>query len=173
MNGDDPLAVSSALEMAVEWRQQWGSDVIIDMICYRRNGHNELDQPHFTQPSLYQKIDKHPSTLDVFEAALVADGTLTKDECEEVRKFTLESYEADLEASKTYESKSSDWLASKWKGFKSPKQQSRIRETGVPIDTLFNIGKVVSTVPETFTLHRQMKKVRGRNQGRSEATRAL
>ena len=64
-----------------------------------------------------------------------------------------------MEASKTYVSKESDWLASKWKGFKSPKQQSRIRETGVDLDTLHKIGKVVSTVPETFTLHRQMKKI--------------
>jgi len=109
VNGDDPLAVSSALETAVEWRHKWGTDVIIDMICYRRNGHNELDQPHFTQPKLYQKIDKHPSTLDVFEARLLADGVLTKVETEEVRKFTLTSYEKDFEASKTYESKESDW----------------------------------------------------------------
>ncbi|GMH76819.1 hypothetical protein TL16_g07208 [Triparma laevis f. inornata] len=159
VNGDDPMAVSSAMEIAVEWRQQWGTDVIIDMICYRRNGHNELDQPHFTQPSLYQKIDKHPSTLDVFEKRLLEEGTLTQAEVDEVRQFTLDSYEADFEASKTYVSQDSDWLASRWKGFKSPKQQSRIRETGVDIDTLRKIGKVVSTVPETFTLHRQMKKI--------------
>ncbi len=159
VNGDDPLAVSTALETAIEWRQAWGTDVIIDMICYRRNGHNELDQPHFTQPKLYQKIDHHPTTLDVFEKRLLDEGVLTKEETEEVRKFTLASYEADFEASKTYESKESDWLASKWKGFKSPKQQSRIRETGVEIDVLKNIGKIVSNVPEGFTLHRQMKKI--------------
>ena len=63
-NGDDPLAVSTALETAVEWRAEWGSDVIIDMICYRRNGHNELDQPAFTQPTLYRKITKHPSKTE-------------------------------------------------------------------------------------------------------------
>ncbi|GMI12510.1 hypothetical protein TrRE_jg2005, partial [Triparma retinervis] len=159
VNGDDPCAVASAMETAVEWRHKWGTDVIIDMICYRRNGHNELDQPHFTQPKLYQEIDKHPSTLDVFEAKLIEDGVLTKDETDEVRKFTLASYEKDFEASKTYESKESDWLASKWKGFKSPQQQSRVRETGVDLEVLKHVGKVVSTVPSDFTLHRQMKKI--------------
>ena len=159
VNGDDPMAVSNALEMAVDWRQEWGTDVIIDMICYRRNGHNELDQPHFTQPSLYQKIDKHPTTLDVFESRLIKEGTLTKAECDEIRKFTVESYEKDFEASKTYESKASDWLASKWEGFKSPKQQSRIRDTGVTRSTLDHVGKVISNVPESFKLHRQMAKI--------------
>lgn len=123
MNGDDPLAVTTALEFAVDWRQAWGTDVIIDMVCYRRNGHNELDQPHFTQPSLYQAIDKHPSTLDVFEAKLLAEGVITPEKAKEIRDFTTQSYEADLEASKTYESKQSDWLASKWKDFKSPNQR--------------------------------------------------
>jgi len=102
VNGDDPLAVSSALEMAVDWRMEFGTDVILDMICYRRNGHNELDQPHFTQPKLYQKIDKHPTTLDVFETRLIAEGKMSKEECSEIRKFALESYENDFEASKTY-----------------------------------------------------------------------
>ena len=171
-NGDDPMAVSTALEMAVDWRHevsaknlvfitytklttnlnqpqtqlnsQFGTDVIIDMICYRRNGHNELDQPHFTQPSLYQAIDKHPTTLDVFEARLIAENVLTKEECVEIRDFTTQSYENDFEASKTYESKASDWLASKWEGFKSPQQQSRIRETGVDRSTLDHIGEKVS-----------------------------
>jgi 2-oxoglutarate dehydrogenase E1 component len=159
VNGDDPLAVTTALETAVEWRQEWGTDVIIDMICYRRNGHNELDQPHFTQPKLYQKIDKHPSTLDVFEARMIAEGVITPEKAKETRDFTTASYEADFEASKTYESKPSDWLASKWEGFKSPKHQSRIRQTGVAMDTLKHVGKIVSTVPEDFTLHRQMKKI--------------
>ena len=142
VNGDDPLAVSTAFETAVEWRDKWGTDVIIDMICYRRNGHNELDQPHFTQPFLYQKIDKHPTTLDIFESRLIKENVLTPAETASVRKLTQESYEKDFEDSKNYQSKESDWLASKWKGFKSPKQQSRIRETGVKIDVLEKIGKV-------------------------------
>lgn len=158
-NGDDPLAVSTALETAVEYRHEWGSDVIIDMICYRRNGHNELDQPAFTQPILYKKIRSHPSTLDVFEKKLIEEGTLTKEECSEIRAFCLDSYEKDFEASKTYVKKETDWLSSRWAGFKGPSQHSRIRPTGVDIEVLRKIGIQAGSVPEGFKLHRQMEKI--------------
>ena len=158
-NGDDPLAVSCALETAVEYRHEFGGDVIIDMICYRRNGHNELDQPAFTQPLLYKEISKHPSTLEIFEKKLISDGTLTKDECDEIRSLTLKSYETDLEASKNFQKKESDWLSSKWSGFKSPKQLSRIRPTGVDVNLLKKVGSVAGSVPPNFQLHRQMKKI--------------
>ena len=158
-NGDDPLAVAAALETAIEWRHEWGGDVIIDMICYRRNGHNELDQPSFTQPKLYKKIKDHPSTLQIFEKQLIESGDATKEELDEIKKQTLEMYEADLEAGKTYEPNKSDWLSSKWSGFKSPKQLSRIRSTGVDIEQLRKIGIAAGTVPENFKLHRQMKKI--------------
>ena len=158
-NGDDPLAVAAALETAIEWRHEWGGDVIIDMICYRRNGHNELDQPSFTQPKLYKKIKEHPSTLQIYEKQLIDSGDATKEELDEIKKQTLEMYEADLEAGKTYEPKGNDWLSSKWAGFKSPKQLSRIRSTGVDIEQLRMIGIAAGTVPENFKLHRQMKKI--------------
>jgi len=158
-NGDDPIAVSCALQFAIDYRHEWGTDVVIDMICYRRNGHNEMDQPMFTQPKLYKAITRHSSTLDIFEKRLIADGTMTKDECQEIRDFTLQSYENDLQASKTYKPKPSDWLSSKWEGFKSPGQHSRIRPTGVEIDTLKHIGNKAGAVPEGFKLHRQMAKI--------------
>lgn len=158
-NADDPLAVATALETAVEWRHEWGGDVIIDMICYRRNGHNELDQPSFTQPKLYKKIKNHPSTLELYEKQLIESGDATKEELDEIKKETLELYESDLEASKSYQPKESDWLSSKWSGFKSPKQLSRIRSTGVDIEVLQKIGIAAGTVPDNFKLHRQMTKI--------------
>lgn len=158
-NGDDPLAVSTAMETAIEWRHEWGTDVIIDMICYRRNGHNELDQPSFTQPLLYKEIAKHPSTLEVYEKRLLEDGTLTQETVDEIKQFTLESYESDLEASKTYKKKETDWLSSKWSGFKGPSQLSRIRPTGVDIEVLRKIGMDAGSVPKDFQLHRQMAKI--------------
>lgn len=158
-NGDDPLAVSTALETAVEYRHEWGTDVIIDMICYRRNGHNELDQPAFTQPKLYKEISKHPTTLQIFEKRLLEEGTLTQEEMDEIKTFTLKSYENDLEASKTYVRHVDDWLSSKWSGFKGPSQHSRIRPTGVDVELLRRIGVQAGTVPNDFKLHRQMKKI--------------
>lgn len=158
-NGDDPLAVSTAMETAVEWRHEWGSDCIIDMVCYRRNGHNELDQPAFTQPKLYRKISQHPSTLDVFEKRLIEEGTLTQGDCDEIRQFTTDSYESDLVAAKTYKRKTDDWLSSKWKLYKSPRQMSRIRPTGVEKEVLRKIGIITGSVPDDFKLHRQMAKI--------------
>lgn len=168
-NGDDPVAVSRALETAIEWRHEWGTDVIIDMICYRRNGHNELDQPMFTQPKLYKAITRHPSTLEIYEKRLLSEGTMTKEEAKEIREFTLQSYETDYEASKTYRPSPEDWLSSKWTGFKSPRQHSRIRPTGVDIDTLRYIGMKAGEVPEGFKLHRQMAKIFKGRQEMAEA----
>ncbi len=158
-NGDDPIAVSRALETAIEWRHEWGTDVVIDMICYRKNGHNELDQPMFTQPKLYKAITRHKSTLEIYENRLIEEGVMTKEEAKEIRDFTLQSYESDLQASKTYVPKPEDWLSSRWTGFKSPRQHSRIRPTGVDLDVLRFIGKKAGEVPEGFKLHRQMNKI--------------
>lgn len=158
-NGDDPLSVSTALETAVEWRHEWGVDVIVDMICYRRNGHNELDQPAFTQPKLYKEISRHQPTLQIFEKQLLDDGTMTQEEVDEIKQFVLQSYEKDFEASKSYERKETDWLANRWTGFKGPSQLSRIRQTGVDIELLRKIGITSGSVPEDFKLHRQMAKI--------------
>ena len=159
VNGDDPIAVSCAMETAVEWRHEWGTDVIIDVVCYRRYGHNELDQPAFTQPLLYEKISKHPTTLEVYEKKLISQGILTREECNEIREFVNSSYESDYEASKTYQTKPEEWLSSNWKGFKSPKQMSRIRPTGVEVAKLRHIGMQAGSVPDDFKLHRQMTKI--------------
>jgi 2-oxoglutarate dehydrogenase complex dehydrogenase (E1) component-like enzyme len=88
-NGDDPLAVSTALETAVEWHHDWGMDVIIEMVCYRCNGPNKLDQPAFAQPKLYKEISQHPPTLDIFEKGLIEEGTLSKEDVK--RSVTLRS----------------------------------------------------------------------------------
>ena len=129
------------------------------MVCYRRNGHNELDQPAFTQPKLYKKISRHPTTLKIFQQRLIDEGTLTKEECDEICKYTKESYDKDFEASKTYQKKETDWLSSKWEGFKGPSQLSRLRQTGVDTDVLRKIGVAAGTVPDGFKLHRQMIKI--------------
>ena len=129
------------------------------MICYRRNGHNELDQPMFTQPKLYKKIAKHPSALELYEERLINSGDATKEELNKVKQFVLNSYEEELEASKTWIPTEDDWLSSKWAGFKSPTQLSRVRETGVNPDILKKVGATAGSVPESFKLHRQMEKI--------------
>ena len=113
----------------------------------------------FTQPKLYKAITRHPTTLEIYEKRLIEEGTMTKDEAKEIRDFTLQSYERDFEASKSYQPRPDDWLSSRWAGFKSPRQHSRIQPTGVDIDVLRFIGKKAGEVPEGFKLHRQMVKI--------------
>eukprot|EP00601_Ochromonadales_sp_CCMP2298_P007503 CAMPEP_0173198280 /NCGR_PEP_ID=MMETSP1141-20130122/16605_1 /TAXON_ID=483371 /ORGANISM="non described non described, Strain CCMP2298" /LENGTH=1024 /DNA_ID=CAMNT_0014123067 /DNA_START=103 /DNA_END=3177 /DNA_ORIENTATION=- len=158
-NGDDPLAVVTAFEMAVEWRQKFGEDCIIDLICYRRYGHNELDQPMYTQPQLYSKIVQHPDTLAVYEAQLVADGTAQQEDLDKVKAMVQNTMQEDFELAKTYDSPKNDWLSSKWKGFLSPRQHARIRETGYDAATLKDIGVKMSTAPAKFNMHKQLQRI--------------
>jgi 2-oxoglutarate dehydrogenase E1 component len=165
-NGDDPLSVTTALELAVEWRQTFGEDCIVDMICYRRLGHNEVDQPLFTQPVLYRKIASHPDTMAIYEKRLLKEGVATAGELNDIKAAVLKSYEDDFAAAKTWVSSATDWLSSRWAGFKSPRQQSRIRQTGVDIQKIREIGGKMTTIPPAYALHPQLAKIMA---GRREA----
>jgi 2-oxoglutarate dehydrogenase E1 component len=159
-NGDDPLAVVAAFEMAVEWRQAYGTDCIIDVICYRRHGHNELDQPFFTQPIMYTKIKSHPDTLEIFEKNVLANKQISQEEVNEIKQLVDNTLAAEYAASKTWPNpKDSDWLTTKWKDFKSPRQLSRIRETGYDVEKLKAIGLSSTTLPSGFTVHKQLEKI--------------
>lgn len=158
-NGDDPLAVCTAFEMAVEWRQKFNEDCIIDLICYRRYGHNELDQPMYTQPQLYEKITKHPDTISVYQDLLLKDNICIPKELDDIKKYINNILENEFQASKTYEPHKSDWLSSRWKGFLSPKQLSRIRQTGYNSEKLREIGIKMSTIPSTLKVHKQLERI--------------
>ena len=158
-NGDDPLSVVTAFEMAVEWRQQFQEDCIIDMICYRRYGHNELDQPMYTQPQLYGKINKHPDTLAVYGQQLVTEGICTQNEIDSIKTMVNSTLESEFNAAKDWVTPKSDWLSSKWSGFLSPRQQSRIRATGVDVAKLKEIGMKMSTLPKHINVHKQLEKI--------------
>jgi len=161
-NGDDPLAVATAFEMAVEWRQEFGHDCVIDVVCYRRFGHNELDQPFFTQPLMYNKISSHPDTVQVFESKIVKENIATIEEVNAIKKMVEETIEKEYLASKTFPNpKDSDWLSTKWAGFKSHKQLARLQPTGVSIDILRDVGEKLSSYPATFTPHKQIAKIIG------------
>lgn len=158
-NGDDPLAVVTAFEMAVEWRQEFGEDCIIDLICYRRYGHNELDQPMYTQPTMYAKIVNHPDTLAVFQNQLVSDGTCLQSEIDEVKAMVGATLQSEFDASKDWVTPKMDWLSSRWSGFLSPRQHGRIRETGYPAEKLREIGIKMSSFPKTLSVHKQLEKI--------------
>jgi 2-oxoglutarate dehydrogenase E1 component len=159
-NGDDPLSVTTAFEMAVEWRQQFGEDCVIDMVCYRRLGHNELDQPMFTQPAMYKRITQHPDTVEVFQRYILDNNIATAEELDNIKNNAQRIIEQEYNSSKSYPNpKESDWLTTKWAGFKSPRQLSRIQITGVESNTLRDMGLKLSSYPASFVPHKQIAKI--------------
>eukprot|EP01087_Luapelamoeba_hula_P009992 TRINITY_DN2617_c0_g1_i2.p1 TRINITY_DN2617_c0_g1~~TRINITY_DN2617_c0_g1_i2.p1 ORF type:complete len:1337 (+),score=215.61 TRINITY_DN2617_c0_g1_i2:120-4130(+) len=153
VNGDDPEAVVRAMTLAVEYRQAFHKDVVIDIVCYRRNGHNEGDNPAFTQPLMYEKIKDHPSTLEIYRKRLLEEGVVDEAEIKRMDEVANKEYQAAYEASAAYKPTKMDWLSSYWGGFKSSKHHSAIRSTGVPRDILMQIGEKLTSVPEGFSPH--------------------
>ncbi|KAK3256664.1 hypothetical protein CYMTET_34209 [Cymbomonas tetramitiformis] len=159
VNGDDVEAVAHVCELAAEWRQAWKSDVVIDLTCYRKFGHNEIDEPSFTQPLMYQTIRKHVSAHQQYAEKLVTEGTVSADEVKSIQQGVKDVLAAKFEEGRTYEQKKGEWLTSFWSGFKSPVQLSQIRPTGVNLDLLKKIGMGATEVPEHFNMHRAVRRV--------------
>jgi len=153
VNGDDPEAVVHACRVAAEWRQTFKKDVVVDIVCYRRHGHNELDQPLFTQPIMYKKIHQHPSTLKIYLGQLAGEGSVPEAEQTALIKAISKELDSEFQQSKTYVAKSGEWLATNWAGFKSWLHLSKIRPTGTSIETLRKVGLATCTVPSTFKAH--------------------
>ena len=115
-NGDDPEAVVYAAKVATEFRQKFQVPVVIDMFCYRRFGHNEGDEPSFTQPLMYKAIRSHPSTLDIYAKRLVGEGVVTEGEVEKMKADWRARLDAEQEASQGYKANNADWLDGRWAG---------------------------------------------------------
>ncbi|WP_322515073.1 2-oxoglutarate dehydrogenase E1 component [Rhodopseudomonas palustris] len=156
VNGDDPEAVVFAAKIAVEYRQKFHKPVVIDMFCYRRHGHNEGDEPAFTQPMMYRKIAGHPSALELYSKRLIADGVITEGEVEKAKADWRARLDAELEAGSSYRPNKADWLDGKWAGFKSADQEEDPRRgiTGVDLAQLKDVGRKITKVPEGFRVHR-------------------
>jgi 2-oxoglutarate dehydrogenase E1 component len=159
VNADDPEAVTHVFELAGEYRQKFKSDVIIDLVGYRKHGHNELDQPSFTQPIMYAKIAKHQSALDLYATKLQALNVLTKEKVDSIIHKVDDSFVAAWERSKTYEEKEHEWLSSRWKGFNSPEQLSKIRSTGVALPVLQKVGHALVNIPSNIKLHPSLVRI--------------
>ena len=157
VNGDDPEAVVFAAKVATEFRQRFQKPVVIDMWCYRRFGHNEGDEPAFTQPLMYKKIKGHPSTLSIYSDKLVAENVVTRGEVDKMLGDWRHRLEAEFEAGQAYKPNKADWLDGRWSGLKAASatmEDERRGKTGVALETLKEIGTRLVTVPPTFHLHR-------------------
>ncbi|MGL4494179.1 MAG: 2-oxoglutarate dehydrogenase E1 component, partial [Beijerinckiaceae bacterium] len=163
VNGDDPEAVVFTAKVAIEFRQKFQKPVVIDMFCYRRYGHNEGDEPGFTQPLMYKNIAKHRSTLELYTEKLVADSVVTEGEVEKMRSDWRARLEAEFEAGQSYKPNKADWLDGKWAGLSSVKEKSdeddaRAGQTGVEKSLLVDIGHKITQVPANFTVHRTIQR---------------
>jgi len=179
-NGDDPIAVVKAFKLAADWRMKYKKDAIIDLICYRRKGHNEIDNPMFTQPLLYKTIDKHPALVDTMEKQLLANG-ISAEDTKRIKDHVMRSYEeaydqaeswtkegnraADLPERPTGQhslsvpvpSNASDFSSSgRTQNLRSPSgvTSSDIHPTGVQLDVLRRIGEKIAAAPADFKMHR-------------------
>ena len=155
-NGDDPEAVVFAAKIATEFRQKFQKPVVIDMFCYRRHGHNEGDEPMFTQPLMYKAIQSHPSTLEIYAKKLVAEGVVTDGEVDKMKSDWRARLDVELEASQSYRSNKADWLDGRWAGFKvaDTSDDPRRGNTGVNLAVLKDIGAKITVAPQNFHVHR-------------------
>ncbi len=161
VNGDDPEAVVHVARIATEFRQAFGTDVVIDMFCYRRFGHNEGDEPAFTQPQMYKAIGEHPSTCEIYAQRLVDEGVYREDEVQKVIDDRLAYLDAEFEAGTSYRPNKADWLEGSWSGMRKAHGVERRGQTAVELDVLRRIGKSITTPPEHMTLNSKLLRVLG------------
>ncbi|KQT42885.1 2-oxoglutarate dehydrogenase subunit E1 [Aureimonas sp. Leaf454] len=160
VNGDDPEAVTYAAKIAAEFRMTFHKPVVVDMFCYRRFGHNEGDEPGFTQPIMYKVIRQHPSTLEIYSKKLVAEGTVSQAEVDARKAEWRKHLEDEHEAGQAYNPNKADWLDGAWSGLRRAEQEDEPRRgvTGVPLKTLREIGGKLSKVPEGFNVHKTIQR---------------
>jgi 2-oxoglutarate dehydrogenase E1 component len=153
VNGDDPEAVVHVARIATEFRQQFKKDVVIDMVCYRRYGHNEGDEPAFTQPLMYKKISTLPPVCEKYADRLVAEKVVTPDEPQKIKDAFFARLESSFEAAKSYKPNKADFLEGAWTGLKTAGNDDRRGSTAIEIDQLKRLGRVLYTVPASFDIN--------------------
>ncbi|TPI59118.1 2-oxoglutarate dehydrogenase E1 component, partial [Mesorhizobium sp. B3-1-3] len=156
VNGDDPEAVVHAAKVATEFRMKFHKPVVVDMFCYRRFGHNEGDEPAFTQPIMYRNIRTHKTVVQVYADRLIAEGHVTQAEVDKMRADWRAHLEAEWEVGQHYKPNKADWLDGAWSGLRTADNQDEQRrgKTAVPVRTLKEIGKKLTEVPKDFEAHK-------------------
>jgi len=163
VNGDNTEAVTFVCQLAADYRAKYKRDVVIDIVCYRRYGHNETDQPSFTQPRMYQAIAKQPTALTQYTKFLVGRGTFTEKDIDEHKKWVWGMLETAADGAKDYVPTSKEWLSASWPGFPSPKELAEqvlpVRATGVDETVLKHVGKAVSSYPPDLGVHGNLARI--------------
>jgi 2-oxoglutarate dehydrogenase E1 component len=156
VNGDDPEAVVHVARIATEYRQTFKKDVVIDMFCYRRYGHNEGDEPAFTQPLMYKKIAEQKSTKTLYTERLMREGILSATEAKQIDDDFTAEMDAAFEASKSYKPNNADWLKGAWDGLSMAHGEERRGETAISIKKFREIGEKLTTIPKEFDANKKL-----------------
>ena len=159
VNGDDPEAVVHAAKVATEFRQKFKRDVVLDIICYRRFGHNEGDEPMFTNPVMYKKIKGHKTTLTLYTDRLVKDGLIPEGEIEDMKAAFQARMNDEFEAGKEYRPNKADWLDGRWSHLDREDENYQRGQTWVKKETFDEVGRALASVPEGFPLHRTVARL--------------
>ena len=162
VNGDDPESVTFACKLAIDYRQTFGRDIVIDMWCYRRFGHNEGDEPSFTQPLMYDVIRKHPRVSAIYAAHLVDENVIETGADEEMAEEFTALLEAEFAASKTYQPNEADWFAGRWSGLHRPVDPETARRSvnsAISTKLFDSLGRTLTTVPDGLTMHKTLARV--------------
>jgi len=162
VNGDDPEAVTFACKVATEFRHTFKRDVVIDMWCYRRFGHNEGDEPGFTQPLMYDAIRRHPPISAIYAARLVQEGVIDAGWAAKREAEFVEHLEGEFDSAKTYKVNKADWFEGDWTGFAEPREaitERRAAQTGITADLVADLGRQLTTVPPGLTIHKTLGRI--------------
>lgn len=162
VNGDDPEAVTFACKLAVEYRHTFKRDIVIDMWCYRRFGHNEGDEPSFTQPLMYAKIRQHPRVSEIYAQRLIEEGVIDKNWAGETASHFIAVLDQEFEAGKGYKANEADWFGGRWSGLNKPADPETARRninTAIEPKLFESLGRTLSTVPADLEIHKTLARV--------------
>jgi 2-oxoglutarate dehydrogenase E1 component len=154
VNGDDPEAVVHAAKVAIEFRQKFHKDVVIDIFCYRRFGHNEGDEPMFTNPAMYKNIKGHKTTLQLYTERLVADGLIPEGEIEDMKAAFQAKLNEEYETGKQFRPNKADWLDGRWKHLDRQSSDYDASVTPVSPELMAEVGRALTSYPEDFDIHK-------------------
>ena len=162
VNADDPEAVTFCCKLAIEFRQTFGRDIVIDMWCYRRFGHNEGDEPSFTQPEMYAAIRKHPPISEVYGNRLIEEGVVDKQWIDDHRQNYIAHLNEEFEAAGSYLPNKADWFEGRWSGLGKPSEPVLARRninTAVSEELLRTVGEALTTVPPDVHIHKTLQRI--------------
>ena len=159
VNGDDPEAVVHAADIAVRFRQAFKRDVVIDLYCYRRFGHNEGDEPAFTQPLMYKAISTHPTTREIYTARLIEQGIVTQQDVESLLAANEERLQSEFDRAASWKPEKAKWLEGHWSGLEPVRgYDARRGVTEVKGDVLKEVARALVTVPDGFHINRKLNR---------------